>query len=92
MSAIVRWIRRSTARVKDSSLVHMQKVKYFSRFPFLTALRLPAPVSSPQDHASVGVMYMLGPDILKLMPSAYTVAQELERYKLGVLKVGIWLI
>lgn len=31
---------------------------------------------------------MLGPDILKLMPSAYTVAQELERYKLGVLKVG----
>ncbi|CBJ28002.1 choline dehydrogenase [Ectocarpus siliculosus] len=39
-----------------------------------------------QDHASVGVMYMLGPDILKLMPSAYTVAQELERYKMGVLK------
>lgn len=32
---------------------------------------------------------MLGPDILKLMPSAYTVAQELERYKLGVLKVGV---
>lgn len=41
-----------------------------------------------QDHASVGVMYMLGPDILKLMPSAYTVAQELERYKMGVLKVS----
>lgn len=33
-------------------------------------------------------MYMLGPDILKLMPSAYTVAQELERYKMGVLKVS----
>lgn len=34
-------------------------------------------------------MYMLGPDILKLSPSAYTVAQELERYKMGVLKVRI---
>lgn len=33
-------------------------------------------------------MYMLGPDLLKLMPSAYTVAQELERYKMGVLKVS----
>eukprot|EP00903_Cladosiphon_okamuranus_P005497 g5478.t2 len=39
-----------------------------------------------QDHTSVGVMYLLGPDILKLMPSAYTVAQELERYKMGVLQ------
>lgn len=36
-------------------------------------------------------MYMLGPNILKLMPSAYTVAQELERYKMGVLQVGIHL-
>lgn len=33
-------------------------------------------------------MYMLGPDILKLSPSAYTVAQELERYKMSVLKVS----
>lgn len=40
-----------------------------------------------QDHASVGVMYMLGPDLLKLTPSAYTVAQELEKYKNQVLKV-----
>lgn len=37
-------------------------------------------------------MYMLGPDLLKLSPSAYTVAQELERYKMGVLKVRIDLI
>lgn len=33
-------------------------------------------------------MYLLGPNILKLMPSAYTVAQELERYKMGVLQVS----
>lgn len=32
-------------------------------------------------------MYTLGPDLLNLSPSAYTVAQELERYKAGVLKV-----
>lgn len=32
-------------------------------------------------------MYMLGPDLLKLTPSAYTVAQELEKYKNQVLKV-----
>lgn len=42
-----------------------------------------------QDHSSVGVMYMLGPDLLKLMPSAYTVAQELEKYKIGVLKARV---
>lgn len=50
----------------------------------------PPPPRPPlsQDHASVGVMYMLGPDLLKLMPSAYTVAQELERYKMEVLKVS----
>lgn len=40
-----------------------------------------------QDHTGVGVMYALGPDLLKLSPSAYTVAQELERYKMSVLKV-----
>lgn len=41
-----------------------------------------------QDHSSVGVMYRLGSDLLKLSPSAYTVAQELERYKMSVLKVS----
>lgn len=57
----------------------------------LSSARVVAPPPQPplsQDHASVGVMYMLGPDILKLMPSAYTVAQELERYKMEVLKVS----
>lgn len=33
-------------------------------------------------------MYMLGTDLLKLSPSAYTVAQELEKYKMSVLKVN----
>ena len=57
-----------------------------SHSPSLPPHLLYAPLS--QDHASVGVMHMLGPDLLKLMPSAYTVAQELERYKMGVLKVS----
>lgn len=55
--------------------------------PSLLDYKLPQIIAHIQDHASVGVMYMLGPDLLKLAPSAYTVAQELERYKVQVLKV-----
>ncbi|CAM9848146.1 unnamed protein product, partial [Phaeothamnion confervicola] len=57
----------------------------------LAALRLPAWAHVPgvgknlQDHPSLGLMFKLGPSLLEMFPSAYTIAQELEKYKLNVM-------